>query len=761
MRIERIRLHNFKGILDMEFTMSTASAIILGGKNGYGKTTIFDALELVFTGFIERYKDYADDLIDHRRALNKYELPLVCDARVPEIRVEVDFSQIVGDNHQEYTIMRKANIADMNNPVDFSVFRQLYLRSATLEEHPITPEEWTSLGIDKFQKTYATLGYLSQEEATLFVKSSDAERVSSIQYLFNTKRFDDRIEKIDKLILKGAKRCADELKTDQESIRNRISDLQRYQIGAVGEQSDYNRIFKEEAHIGWDAQDPNQSNEEYYSLLAENGVLDDILYMVNHKDDIKKYRKVSFLNSVIEKAGEYALYWQYREGKELIALWKSFDEKVATPCHDLELPGITFFSMNCPKELVDVVTPEILGAVDEEIEKVKTLYNTANAAERAYNEMIDQRNRLEIHLKAHAEQVSQTSCPLCGQQFRETEELLQSITRTSRLQVESVKVFSAQAAQEFAKLKTLLHEHVVTPVMLWFSKKGITKEIVDRYLQLDATYLEQRLSLLIEKGYIAITPGANESDSLKLLLESIDYNRELLDESLDYMKLMETHNAYGKQMTQEGYEVQSIMKKRAYLLKKWSQQKSAQMETLQKALQQCNKKLDAANALIRDVKAIKEEIIRQKNEWIAKVIGDVEILFYIYSGRIMQDNFFGRGLFMKMAPGKYIYFVSDYHSDVDALYKMSSGQLVALMMSLLLSLNKLYATEKFIAIDDPVQTIDDINVWGFVETLRHEFKNYQLLFSTHELSYGSFLRYKLSRMGITTEYRDMMQERIK
>ena len=114
---------------------------------------------------------------------------------------------------------------------------------------------------------------------------------------------------------------------------------------------------------------------------------------------------------------------------------------------------------------------------------------------------------------------------------------------------------------------------------------------------------------------------------------------------------------------------------------------------------------------------------------------------------------------MKNEQGKYIYFVTQYDSDVDALYKMSSGQLVALMMALLLSLNKLYSESKFLAIDDPVQTIDDINVWGFVETLRHEFRDYQFLFSTHELSYGSFLRYKLSNMGIAAKYVDMMEAR--
>ena len=74
MRIEQIQMHNFKGIADMTVSLSGASAIILGGKNGYGKTTIFDALELVFTGEIERYRNYEKNFFDHRRNPNKIEL---------------------------------------------------------------------------------------------------------------------------------------------------------------------------------------------------------------------------------------------------------------------------------------------------------------------------------------------------------------------------------------------------------------------------------------------------------------------------------------------------------------------------------------------------------------------------------------------------------------------------------------------------------------------------------------------------------------
>ena len=87
MKIEQIRLHNFKGIQDMTFSMSDASAIVLGGKNGYGKTTLFDAIELVLTGKIERYDNYEKKLFDHRRNLNEVEMPLVCDVSVPDIEV--------------------------------------------------------------------------------------------------------------------------------------------------------------------------------------------------------------------------------------------------------------------------------------------------------------------------------------------------------------------------------------------------------------------------------------------------------------------------------------------------------------------------------------------------------------------------------------------------------------------------------------------------------------------------------------------------
>ena len=112
--------------------------------------------------------------------------------------------------------------------------------------HPITRQELETLGLEKLSRHYSTLNYLSQEEATLFIKSSDADRANAIQYLFNTKRFDERIEKLDKLILKGVKYCLDELKSEQENLKSRIGDLLKYRTASQENPTAFVQLFKED-----------------------------------------------------------------------------------------------------------------------------------------------------------------------------------------------------------------------------------------------------------------------------------------------------------------------------------------------------------------------------------------------------------------------------------------------------------------------------------------------------------------------------------
>lgn len=92
---------------------------------------------------------------------------------------------------------------------------------------------------------------------------------------------------------------------------------------------------------------------------------------------------------------------------------------------------------------------------------------------------------------------------------------------------------------------------------------------------------------------------------------------------------------------------------------------------------------------------------------------------------------------------------------------MSSGQLSAVLLAFSLVLNKIYSGNNFkfktLFIDDPIQCMDDINMISFVELLRREFSDSQIVLSTHEDTFAKYIKYKFSkydikRQSITSKY---------
>ena len=125
----------------------------------------------------------------------------------------------------------------------------------------------------------------------------------------------------------------------------------------------------------------------------------------------------------------------------------------------------------------------------------------------------------------------------------------------------------------------------------------------------------------------------------------------------------------------------------------------------------------------------------------------------------MQDYQNGLGLFIKSDQGEIRFIESmlldannnaDYNQH-DAIFSMSSGQLASLVLSFTLALNKRYSESKLLFIDDPVQTLDELNIAGFVNLLRNEFSDRQIFMSTHEEMMSAYMRYKFNKFGLRTE----------
>ncbi|WP_161629687.1 AAA family ATPase, partial [Pseudomonas aeruginosa] len=55
--INKVALRNFKAFRFQVFNIGSKNLTVLDGPNGFGKTSFFDALELLLTGDISRYRN--------------------------------------------------------------------------------------------------------------------------------------------------------------------------------------------------------------------------------------------------------------------------------------------------------------------------------------------------------------------------------------------------------------------------------------------------------------------------------------------------------------------------------------------------------------------------------------------------------------------------------------------------------------------------------------------------------------------------------
>ncbi|MFV8430972.1 AAA family ATPase, partial [Vibrio owensii] len=166
----------------------------------------------------------------------------------------------------------------------------------------------------------------------------------------------------------------------------------------------------------------------------------------------------------------------------------------------------------------------------------------------------------------------------------------------------------------------------------------------------------------------------------------------------------------------------------------------------EKKYEQAKKEFYLASQQKAYIKKLKDIYESEKKRYLESIVKEIEILFHIYSGRLMQSYQQGLGIFIEN-DGNSISFNQTPGEDFDVVFSMSSGQLSALVLSFTLALNQRYAKNGLLLIDDPVQTLDEINVAGFIELLRTEFSDRQVILSTHEDRVSAYFRYKYKKFG--------------
>ncbi len=286
-KIKRIKIQNFKLFKDLStIEFDNPILTVFDGPNGFGKTSFYDAVELVFTGRLRRYTSLSD-ILDGR--INIIGNPLVynyaneTDDLIIKIEIEL--------NGDAYFLMRKENCQIIRDNGSLGTFTlPLYKIESfdSLEGERINGETFFNelLGTD-FSKNFEFLNYIEQEENIYLLKNKDKDRKKSLAHLFNTQEFESKIETLNLIYTKVLTASNTQAKNEYEVLKNKLDE---YSDIVDIEAEEYFKIFEWKG-ILWDKESLEFTDALYSLWLGEDGELKKLISFINNFNEFQKKLK--------------------------------------------------------------------------------------------------------------------------------------------------------------------------------------------------------------------------------------------------------------------------------------------------------------------------------------------------------------------------------------------------------------------------------------------------------------------------------------
>ena len=248
----------------------------------------------------------------------------------------------------------------------------------------------------------------------------------------------------------------------------------------------------------------------------------------------------------------------------------------------------------------------------------------------------------------------------------------------------------------------------------------------------------------VDKGY---------NNLLKSLQEKLQKIPEEVELQLDSKNFKEKYDKFYDNDERKFLEATAEMfrDKEKYIKFLYYDSNLKTLEDMRRELQKVENRKKQLIKVTEDLTAYRDAIDDGIREYKKKIIRDIEPLLHVYTAKILQQKFNGKSIFIYTDDKiDNIQLINSFDDKQDILYSMSSGQLSAVALAFLLCMNQIYGSRRacsLLLIDDPVQTIDDVNMVGFVDILRYGFADRQIFVSTHEQKFEWFLRYKYAKAG--------------
>jgi exonuclease SbcC len=766
-QISQIEVSSFKAFKKIHLDFSDSSLLTLDGPNGFGKTSIFDAIELLLTGGIKRINQLFSTLMMGNRT--NYEDNLLWNNRSGKRDLAIKIEFVNGT--RKLVLARHTPAADFdeksNNRANQFTHIKLYelpeFKSSDYTEGNRRNEDLIEELFGKnFKENFSYLNYLEQGQNQLLHTRVD-KRKEALNNLFNISDVKAETDNCKAIALRLTKFLSDPKRAAESSKLKTESALLKGMIQAALGAIEYKKISTAELQPGWDKESPFpaysteihadfvKSIQRLQSLVPLKGAIQ----IRDKNDSIENYIELN--KDSVKSLARFGSDLSTLDGLDLIknelnGLTKSggIIKRGATVVKSDEATSLSGWA------------PGRLDWFQEQIVRRDALQQKSTTNASAAAEL----NRLKAELMAeHAKlNANDQHCPLCGADWQAHDIMLQKI------ELRSNQINNALSAdgQTLLTLTGLMTAELAL----------IEAQIKAREAQISVGYNSALHNALL-RDKARLPAVAQLAARLNVLGVQFDYafseNEEVVDTrteeltaSIRRQKTPETEplpEDWRKVITaafkdlQDFYvvELQALTDKELFIAAKANEAQSTRLKQCLNELQVIQRENEAAKVAKDKVNNLKATLEKTERSYSEQTIAEIELIFHIYSGRLIQNYQRGLGLFIESKDGKELKFLTAEKSEHDAILSMSSGQVSALSLGFFLSLNRVYSTVPLILIDDPSQSLDEVNIASLTDLLRCEFNNRQLIVSSHEDDISAYMRYRFNKAGLSTRSLNMQR----
>ena len=853
MKINKIYIKNFKGIKNKQIVDFSEHTTFLTGPNGFGKTTIYDVIELCLTGKIHRTyikKDVTSDRKD-------YVKPYYQNNASKEVLIKLWLQ----NGEKNLIITRYLNADESsrpqvdgkkNKPTDFDSlekFKQISIENfedesfvesqyTQLEQNEIT--DFFELKFEKGKKgeeykiddVYMLFNYLQQEETTYFLKQKEKDRKDNLGFLFQTNEQEEKLENI-KNHYKKFENIQGQLKLKISQLKNKNEQSISYKNLFENQEIDFDR---DKLFLDISEEEALQMKEQYIkdidSLIEFIEIFSPTEYKkrkisekINNQLKEETFAQYQILNTFLEKEEFDKTKNIYDIFNNSVLLYSYILQQFVPKYLDIKTKNenLTKFEnyakieeydkkLESLKIIVSIWDKTKITSYEQTIKNRKSLMSSASTVEEILNEIIKARNALSKEFDKSPKK--DDHCPYCGYDWKTTKNLDENFKERENelkklLNVQSSELLEMDKKinddfidpinkyiEEYQKRNQKIDENFLSLLdklkdnevlydesifssldsYIWKDFKSIedldktlaslkeeiknqtsiSYEIFEILQKIKIKSFQTQIDLLNElklddefKKFIIKSDDKNITKDLlqrkqKDLFEFLD--NKLLEYKYDDIKSEDKYNYFEKYFESsenifEKYKKQDFINKKSYV----NNQFQIKQNEIAKLFEIRKEKIDKIVNKLKDLKDIySKEIKAYKVDMTEKI----KIPFFIYTAKILQNYQQGMGIFIDTNDNtSAIRFLTPTDSDHDVMHHLSSGQLAVVSLAFCLAINKTYNLSpnlKILAIDDPIQEMDALNIHSFIELIKNEFANdYQLIFSTHNDMNAIYMKYKI------------------